>query len=293
MVFRAERNLIKVLNGNYAGELKGLPESVAPSPVVQRLTIVTTSWDDGDPLDLKVAELLRDRNLPGTFYVPFTGPHGRQTLTPDHLRSLAVEGFEVGGHSLSHNVLPPLRPDEMAREVGLCKMRLEDILGERVRMFCYPKGRFNAAVISHVKQAGYLGARTTRMLRQTLDFNPYQMPTSLLAYPNRCRVYARNMVRARNIRGLFDYVTQFIQLGSWVSMGRILFDRVLKEGGVWHLFGHAWQIQELGLWNDLKEILDYVCGRDGVVYVANSGVLSFLPERTPPTSPALNPTPLR
>jgi hypothetical protein len=35
-------------------------------------------------------------------------------------------------------------------------------------------------------------------------------------------------------------------------MGKILFDRVLKEGGVWHLFGHSWQIEEMGLWDDLK-----------------------------------------
>jgi len=239
--------------------------------------IVTTSWDDGNPLDLRVAELLCDRGLPGTFYFPFTGPHGRETLPPDKLRLLASEGFEVGGHTLSHCVLPQLRPEEIAREVGSCKHRLEDILGEPVGMFCYPKGRFNATVVEQVKRAGYEGARTTRMLRQALDFDPYQMPTSLLAYPNRKKMYARNLLKGRNAGGLFDYVTQFICLDSWVSMGKILFDQVLKEGGVWHLYGHSWQIEEMGLWDDLREMLDYVSNRSGVAYVPNRDILKLLP----------------
>jgi len=250
---------------------------------VPRSSIVTTSWDDGDPCDLKVAELLRARGLPGTFYFPFFGHHGRCTLEPAQLRSLASEGFEVGGHGMSHNVLPRLHSREIAREVGICKNRLEDILGKQVQMFCYPKGRFNAAVVRHVKDAGYEGARTTRMLRQTLDFDPFRMPTSLLAYPNKRKMYAKNLLKGRNIRGLFDYMTQFIRLDSWAAMGKILFDRVLKEGGVWHLYGHSWQIEEMGLWDDMKEILDYVCGREGVRYVTNGEVLTFLPEKTPAT----------
>jgi len=250
---------------------------------MQKLKIVTTSWDDGDPLDLKMAELLRARGLPATFYFPFRGHHGRQTLTPDHLRSLASEGFEVGGHSMTHSALPQLPSREIAREVATCRNRLEDILGQRVRMFCYPKGRYSASVIRHVKDAGYEGARTTRMLRQALDFDPLQMPTSLLAYPNIRKMYAKNLIKARNIRGLLDYVTQFICLDSSVSMGKILFDQVLEKGGVWHLYGHSWQIEEVGLWGDLKEILDYVCGREGVRYLTNANVLTFLPEMMPAT----------
>jgi peptidoglycan-N-acetylglucosamine deacetylase len=234
--------------------------------------IVTTSWDDGDPLDLRVAELLRARNLPGTFYIPFDGYKG-QRLTATELRSLGDEGFEVGGHTLSHKVLTQLPSQEIAREVGVGKDRLEDILGERVRMFCYPKGRFNGRVIRHVKHAGYEGARTVRMLRQTLTFDPFQMPTSLPAYPNRKKMYARNLLKGRNIRGLFEYVTEFICLDSWVSLGKLLFDRVLKEGGVWHLYGHSWQLEEMGLWDDLKEMLDYVSLRPGVAYMPNCDVL--------------------
>jgi peptidoglycan/xylan/chitin deacetylase (PgdA/CDA1 family) len=152
-------------------------------------------------------------------------------------------------------------------------MRLEDALCAPVQMFCYPKGRFNRCVIRHVKQAGYKGARTTRMVRQGLDFDPFQMPTSLLAHPNIRMLYAKNLAKSWNIRGLFDYVTQFMSLDSWTAIGKILFDRVLREGGVWHLYGHSWEIEKNGLWDELKEILDYVSRREGVFYASNVDVL--------------------
>jgi peptidoglycan/xylan/chitin deacetylase (PgdA/CDA1 family) len=251
--------------------------------------IVTTSWDDGDPLDLKLADLLRARGLPGTFYSPFRGHHGSQTLGASQLRSLASEGFEVGGHTMSHTVLPELSSAELAWEVGVCKRRLEDILGRRVRTFCYPKGRFNANVIRHVKEAGYDGARTTRMFRQGLGFSPFRAPTSLQASPNTTMQYTKNLLKGGNIRGLCDYVTQYIRLDSWVSIGKALFDKVLKEGGVWHLYGHSWQVEELGLWDDLKEILDYVKARESVHYLTNAEVLTVLSGKTPVIPPIFGP----
>jgi peptidoglycan/xylan/chitin deacetylase (PgdA/CDA1 family) len=249
---------------------------------VPRLSLVTTSWDDGDPLDLKVAELLRARALAGTFYIPLTGPDGRKTLDPEHLRSLASEGFEIGGHTTSHSVLTHLGPEEVAREVRVCKSQLEDIIGERVRMFCYPKGRFNADVIRQVKEGGYEGARTTRMFRQELDFDPFQMPTSLLAYPNKWKLYAKNLMKGRNLGGLFTYTTRFMYSANWTTIGKALFDRVLNEGGVWHLYGHSCRIEQLGLWDELRQMLDYVSNRDGVIYVTNRGVLNFRPAQGAP-----------
>lgn len=244
-------------------------------PAMQPLRIVTTSWDDGDPYDLRVAELLHSKGLTGTFYVPIVGRHGGKTLEPADLRSLSSAGFEIGAHGASHRVLTELSPEEQIGEVRVCKRRLEDTLGEPVPMFCYPKGRFNRCVIRHVKEAGYKGARTTRMVRQGLDFDPFQMPTSLLAHPNIRMLYAKNLAKSRNIRGLFDYVTQFIRLDSWTAIGKILFDRVLRKGGVWHLYGHSWEIEKTSLWDELREILDYVSGREGVFYASNVDALDL------------------
>jgi len=242
---------------------------------VSRVSIVTTSWDDGDPCDLRVAELLRARGLPGTFYAPFVGHHGREVLTPRQLRELVAEGFEVGGHTLSHSVLPELLPRKIAWEVGACKSRLEDILGEHVRMFCYPKGQFNTNVIQHVKRAGYEGARTTRMLRVDAGFDAFEMPTSVQAYPHSQWAYIKNLARHAGSRDLCKFLINCRGL-NWREIGKKLFDRVLFEGGVWHLYGHSWEIERLNLWNDLREMLDHVSKRDDVIYLSNFEVTHHL-----------------
>ena len=39
------------------------------------------------------------------------------------------------------------------------------------------------------------------------------------------------------------------------SLAEIFLDKVEKHGGCFHLWGHSWEIEEKGLWNDLEEIL--------------------------------------
>ena len=50
---------------------------------------ITTSWDDGHPMDLRVAELLTRSGLPGTFYVPPS--NSRPTLSTAEIRGLSQE----------------------------------------------------------------------------------------------------------------------------------------------------------------------------------------------------------
>ena len=151
------------------------------SNVGGQLRVVTTSWDDGDPHDLRVAELLRARDLPATFYVPIIGYRQRKTLAAADLRALSSVGFEIGAHTVSHTNLPRLGPKELDREVRTCKEMLEQTLGSGVLMFCYPNGRYDAEVIRQVKNAGYTGARTTRMLsvsdRLSSFRNAYDRPS--------------------------------------------------------------------------------------------------------------------
>jgi peptidoglycan-N-acetylglucosamine deacetylase len=239
-------------------------------------TVVTTSWDDGDPNDLRIASLLRSRDLPGTFYVPIVGYRGRKTLAAADLRTLSSAGFEIGAHTVSHKSLPRLGPKELDHEVRTCKQMLEQTLGHKVPMFCYPNGRYDSEVMRHVRDAGYEGARTTRMLWLKADFLPFEIPTTLQAYPHRKMAYLRNLGRARNIPGLLNYATELSRLESWVDVGKRLFDQVLEHGGTWHLYGHSWEIDELGIWDDLCEMLDYVSHHKGVKYVTNGHLVSLV-----------------
>jgi peptidoglycan-N-acetylglucosamine deacetylase len=238
--------------------------------------IVTTSWDDGDPHDIRVAELLRSRGLPGTFYIPMSGYLGRKTLTPADVRSFSSEGFEIGAHSVSHNSLTRLTRRQLEHEVNTCKHILEQQIGREVSMFCYPNGRYNENVMRQVKRAGYQGARTTRMLTLTTRFGAFEMPTTLHVHPHAKFAYVRNLARARSLGGLCEFLGRFSRVDSWVRLGKSLFDLVVQEGGVWHLYGHSWLIEELRMWPDLHEMLDYVANREGVTYVTNGQLVQMM-----------------
>lgn len=248
----------------------------SPQQYHRDLRVVTTSWDDGDRADLKLAELLRCHAIQGTFYVPISPHNGRPALSSADLRSLSSEGFEIGAHSVSHRLLWGLPAEELLSEIGSCKPILEDIVGCEVGMFCYPRGRYDASVLRVVKKAGYRGARTVRMLATRLEFNPFEMPTTLQAFPHAKSTYLKNLMRAR-MKGLRVCLSHRSDLENWLRLGKNLFDSVLENGGMWHLYGHSWEIDQLGLWDSLQEILAYVSRRDSVMYVTNGELLRLMP----------------
>src|SRR5919112_349715 len=77
---------------------------------------ITTSWDDGHPLDLRLAELLAKYGLRGTFYVPMIAPNG--TMTPAQMRELSAAGAEIGAHTLHHAVLTRASEQEAWEEIS-------------------------------------------------------------------------------------------------------------------------------------------------------------------------------
>ncbi|MGI9072204.1 MAG: polysaccharide deacetylase family protein [Bryobacteraceae bacterium] len=261
----------------------GLRAVMPISGTSPRPRIVTTSWDDGDARDMKIAELLRSRGATGTFYIPISCYMKKKELTNANLRDLSSEGFEIGAHSVSHELLTLLTDRQLKLEVSTCKQALEQIIGKEVPMFCYPNGRYNRHVIREVKCAGYKGARTTWMLSIKTAFLPFEMPTSLQAFPHPTAGYLRDLGRARNIDGLWKFTTELSRIDNWVDLGKKLFNQVLVDGGIWHLYGHSWEIDDIGLWDALREMLDYVSNRQGVSYLTNGQLLPTTSSEQPIT----------
>jgi peptidoglycan-N-acetylglucosamine deacetylase len=234
-----------------------------------KTVVVTTSWDDGDCSDLKLAELLAERGLPATFYVTTGGLGAGPTMSPSHLRGLAQAGFEIGAHTVTHPILSALSGAALVREVVECKQVLEQILGREVPSFAYPKGRGNAEVARRLEEAGYRSARGLRMLSLSCAFPRFDMPFTVQAYPHNWARYARNLVKRGAMVTLAKSSVEIARSKNWVQLGKAMFDRALREGGAWHLVGHSWETERIGGWGELTEMLDYVRGRDGVRYLTN------------------------
>jgi peptidoglycan-N-acetylglucosamine deacetylase len=236
-----------------------------------KTTIVTTSWDDGNSADLRLAELLHSRGINATFYIPIK--YSEQTLSENEVKGLASR-FEVGAHGFTHKLLSRLTSDELVEEIGACKTTLEDITSREVRMFCYPCGRYDNRVVRMLRAFGYRGGRTTRMLGMQPQFDSFEMPTTVQAFPHAPLAYLKNLAKGGKFEYFKTFMAQRARLGNWVELSKSLFDVALQDGGVWHLYGHSWEIDRLRLWDDLREVLDYISRRKGVYYMTNGELVA-------------------
>src|SRR5260370_1814314 len=166
--------------------------------------IVTTSWDDGHPLDLRGASVLARTGLRGTFYVPLR-PVAGWVLSAAQMRELLQMGMEIGTHTVTHPVLTELPDSAVDREMRDSRRMLEDVLGMEVTSFCYPKGRFNPRVSRRAALAGYRVCRTTVDFHTALRFDPPRMPVSLHLFPHSKSPHCRHALPCRHWSGLANW----------------------------------------------------------------------------------------
>ncbi|MBI5138680.1 MAG: polysaccharide deacetylase family protein [Candidatus Vogelbacteria bacterium] len=239
---------------------------------------VTTSWDDGDILDNRLSDMLIRYGIKGTFYI--TKELRLNRLTDDDIKRLATTQ-EIGAHTLTHPDLRELSPEKQREEIAGSKKWLENLLDFEVKMFCYPKGFYDDSVVTAVKEAGFIGARTTGLGFINSPIYPFRMNTTIQVYPfpfrklGAKRYYLRKLFepyaqRAFNLKHL-GVPTR--SMYSWLSATKATFDSAIKTGEVFHLWGHSWEIEKYGMWNDLEKFLQYACERKSCVYLTNGELL--------------------
>lgn len=216
--------------------------------------IVVTSWDDGHPLDERLADLLARYGMSGTFFVPVRNSEGRPVLSGSALRSLACT-FEIGGHTLDHVYLTNLDNAKLNHQINHGKAELEQLIGRRIKGFCYPGGRMNATVREAVTQAEFTYSRTTENLRIDCEGDPYRLPTTMQFYPHRKGVLIRNFLRhgmwAKKARLLKTAITS----NEWHERLPLIAESIAETDGVLHIWGHSWEIEKKGLWRNLEDVL--------------------------------------
>lgn len=234
----------------------------APCPV-----IVTTSWDDGHRLDLRLAELLDEFGVTGTFYI---APHSEELAPINRLTAPETatisERFEIGAHTLTHPRLTNLSRTAAWHEIVDSRSYLEDVTGQAISTFCYPKGIYGPEHVQMVREAGFIYARTVRRFALRAATDPLLSPTTVHAYCHQVDVapvirYARlNPAKA------------WLLYRNWDRLAMYLFDEALNDGGVFHLWGHSWEVDENNHWKPLRKLLEYIAHRPDVRYLPNSAI---------------------
>jgi peptidoglycan/xylan/chitin deacetylase (PgdA/CDA1 family) len=245
--------------------------------------IVTTSWDDGHVLDLRVAELLDRYRLTGTFYIARDFLDER--MSDSQLRELAHR-HELGAHTLTHPVLTDIPLPQAREEIHGSKIWLEDVLGQEVNAFCYPKGANNTDLQAIVAESGYSMARTVDKFAFTAGENVYAVPTTLQIYPYPLRTLA-DIAWYRGWRTRLQPLAEALPivrtlqlspkaLFDWQALAESLLQQAEKQSGIWHLWGHSWEVELYGLWDALDNIFQTIASYDGIQSRTNSEIIKKL-----------------
>lgn len=238
--------------------------------VQQANVYVTSSWDDVTRLDLKLCELLETYKLKGTFFV-VNNWIGKE-VSKDELQHIS-ERYEIGAHTLNHVNLTQVPTEVAKREIFESKRLLEEVLGKPVTSFAYPQGCYNKIHVEMVRNARYLCARTTEPFYTKLAENPYEFNVTIWAYPHVLRDI-KGMIRLFNLSP--SLVINPLRIKKWNELGKQIFDILLESGGVFHFFGHAWQVDKMKGWQKLEDLLAHISYRKGVAYVTMSECVSLL-----------------
>jgi peptidoglycan/xylan/chitin deacetylase (PgdA/CDA1 family) len=255
----------------------------------KKKVIVTTSWDDGAVQDLRLLKLLNKYNLKGTFYIPKNinfeikkGQFLKQLSEKDILEIAKTQ--EIGAHGITHTYLDELNKEQIYNEVKNSKDWLEKLLNKEIKMFAYPGGKYNDDIVNIVKESSFLGARTTRLFYTDIK-NPFLMGNTCQCrsvfslYKDWSLPFKSKVILRRSKSFLRDVLINNLPISAlwdWVRANKILLEKVEKNGGIWHIFGHSWEIERYKLWKDLEKLFKYISNRKDVRYLTNGEVIEDL-----------------
>ena len=228
-----------------------------------KMKAVTFSYDDGVTQDIRWIELLNQYGLKGTFNLnsELLGKEGMlqrdgQTISHNKVRPEDVrgiyDGHEVAAHTLSHPKLNEIELDKvLIREVEQDRLNLSELCGYEVVGMAYPCGGTN----NDDRVAGIIrentGIRYARTVETTSDFG-----------------LQSNLYRFRGTVYHHDQWDHLFELGE-----RFL-NAPTDTPAILYVWGHAYEFDIFPeRWEQIKEFLQMISGRQDVFYGTNREIL--------------------
>jgi peptidoglycan/xylan/chitin deacetylase (PgdA/CDA1 family) len=196
-------------------------ETLDPVAVLPQKPVIIT-FDDGYRSVLEnAAPALAEFGFRAVIYMPVSyigcwndwdvqfGGRKFKHLTRDELLILISAGHEIGSHGLSHRLLRHLAADEKQKEIGLSKVRLEDMIGRKVDSFSYPFGRADQLSIDLVRDSGYKFA-VSGLFWGRNEAGPFNLPRTNIYRMDSQSALRKKMDRPMRREGLIlrDFLIQ-------------------------------------------------------------------------------------
>ncbi|MES2356085.1 MAG: polysaccharide deacetylase family protein [Pseudomonadota bacterium] len=140
----------------------------------RRRPSVIVTFDDGYQDNYHAAMLMREANIPGTFFIctgivgtsgcfPKDTRMGRRlpTLSWEQIQEMADWGFDIANHSVTHIEMGSASPEVCLAEIQKASQDLSEKLGEKNRQewFAYPFGRSHNITKEVLNQLDTVGVK--------------------------------------------------------------------------------------------------------------------------------------
>src|SRR3989344_1327006 len=217
--------------------------------------IFTTSWDDGNIADIRLAKLLTQYDIKGTFYIPINWKF--RSLSDSGLKKIS-KYFEIGSHSFSHIDMTSTNFRQVIFEFTKSKELLEKVARTEVKCFAYPFGKANEKIAGMLRKTDYVYGRTSKEFDLNMPKNPYKAGISISV--------SNNKIKTLHPKGFF---ISFKNNFKWQKIAKSLFLHALRKNKVFHLHGHSWEIENENNWENLAEFINFVAKCKDVEFVTN------------------------
>lgn len=221
---------------------------------------LTFSYDDGALQDRRLAALLRQYGLTGTFNlnsgnldVVGIGHHQGFALNMSKIHAYEVRdlyaSFEVASHTVSHPRLIELADEEVRRQVAEDKEKLEQLSGRPVTGFAYPFGEYDERIKGILRETGIRYARTVE------SRHDFSLPEDFLAWHPTCHDHGEALPA--------------------------LADAFLESGGglrVFYVWGHSFELDkdDCDRWGALETFCAKMARRPDIWYATNGAICGYV-----------------
>lgn len=239
--------------------------------------IFTTSWDDANLLDFKLIDTFCSINqrIKGTIYVPLQSKY-RNTSDDEIIR--LSNFFEIGCHTVNHPDLSRCDTQEIVCQLRNSKDYLSKLLNKEVKSFCFPFGRYSNESVEIAQKYFQLGRIVSPNFSLGIFEDNFLLHTSMQVCSHSKEITAMLNSANFNQGSISNIVMPKINklnfyskdIYKWSDIAKVIFSTIKDMNGVFHLWGHSWEIEKQNLWYELKVFLDFVALQEDIEFLDNS-----------------------
>ena len=228
---------------------------------------VTFSYDDGLHADIRLAKVLADHGMKGTFNLCsglMSKLSGQHYLSSDEIREYILPfGHEIAIHGHNHSAPGLCRPVEIVNEFLTCREKLEGEFGKIIRGMAYPDSGIK--VVNGGKDAedikNILRSLDIAYARTTLDDRSFAIPNDFMCWSATAHHTDPNIMKI---------IDEFVSLDE----NKLYCSR--RWSKVCFIWGHSAEFDNNKNWHLLDEICDKLAKKDDTWYATNMEIYEYV-----------------